>query len=98
MEPEPPGAAFFAWSRSRPNLVGAGVGSGTSDFRSRPKNVAAPEHWPLGQGTSGSHTGVPPGQGTSGSHTGVPLGQGTSGSHTGEPLGQGTSGSLQGCH
>ena len=37
MEPEPPGVAFFAWSRSRPNLVGAGVGSGTSDFRSRPK-------------------------------------------------------------
>ena len=33
-DPEPP---FFAWSRSRPNLVGAGVGSGTSDFRSRPK-------------------------------------------------------------
>ena len=32
MEPEPP---FFAWSR--PNLVGAGVGSGTSDFRSRQK-------------------------------------------------------------
>ena len=27
------GAAFLAWSR--PNLVGAGVGSGTSDFRSR---------------------------------------------------------------
>ena len=37
MEPETPGAAFFAWSRSRPNLVGAGadVGSRTSDFRSR---------------------------------------------------------------
>ena len=34
MEPEPP---FFAWSRSRSNLVGAGVGTGTSDFRSRPK-------------------------------------------------------------
>ena len=32
MEPEPP---FFAWNRSRPNLVGAGVDSGTSDFRSR---------------------------------------------------------------
>ena len=33
---EPP---FFAWSRSRPNLVGAEVGSGTFDFRSwrRPK-------------------------------------------------------------
>ena len=31
------GAAFFGWSRSRTNLVGAGVGSGTSDFRSRPK-------------------------------------------------------------
>ena len=30
MELEPP---FFAWSRSRPNLVGAGVGSGTLDFR-----------------------------------------------------------------
>ena len=30
---------FFVWSRSRPNLVGAGVGSGTSDFpiRSHPK-------------------------------------------------------------
>ena len=27
------GAAFFAWSR--PNLVGAGAGSGTSDFPSR---------------------------------------------------------------
>ena len=42
----PPGAAFFAWSRSRPNLVGTGVGSGTSDFRSRsrPKKVAAPQH------------------------------------------------------
>ena len=37
MKPEQPGAAFFAWSRSRPNLVeaGAGVGSGTSDFRGR---------------------------------------------------------------
>ena len=36
MEPGPP---FFAWIRSRPNLVGAGVGFGTSDFwsRSRPK-------------------------------------------------------------
>ena len=33
---EPP---FFAWSRSRPSVVGAGVGSGTSDLRSwsRPK-------------------------------------------------------------
>ena len=29
---EPP---FSTWSRSRPNLVGSGVGSGTSDFRSR---------------------------------------------------------------
>ena len=28
------GAAFFYWSRSRPNLAGAGIGSGTSDFRS----------------------------------------------------------------
>ena len=35
MEPEPPEAAFFACSRSRPNFVGAGDGSGTSDFRSR---------------------------------------------------------------
>ena len=45
MEPEPPGAAFFAWSRSRPNLVGAvaGVGSGTSDFRSRSR----PKKWRL---------------------------------------------------
>ena len=45
MEPEPPGAAFFAWSRSRPNLVGAvaGVGSGTSDFRSRSR----PKQWQL---------------------------------------------------
>ena len=33
MEPGLPGAVFFAWSRSGPNLVGAGVGSGTSDFR-----------------------------------------------------------------
>ena len=32
MEPEPSGAAFFAWSQSRPNEVGAGVGSETSDF------------------------------------------------------------------
>ena len=32
MEPEPP---FFGSSWSRPNLVGAGVGAGTSDFRSR---------------------------------------------------------------
>ena len=31
------GAAFFALSRSRPNLVGAGVGFGTSDSRSHPK-------------------------------------------------------------
>ena len=30
--PEPP---FLTWSQSRPNLVGAGVGSGTLDFRSR---------------------------------------------------------------
>ena len=67
----------------------------TSYFRSRPKKVAALEHWPLGQGTSGSHTGVPPGQGTSGSHTGVPPGQGTSGSHKGGATtpDQGTSGS-----
>ena len=37
MELEPPRAVFFAWSRSRPNLVGggAGVGSGTSDSRSQ---------------------------------------------------------------
>ena len=42
MEPELPGAAFFcleppffAWSRSRLNLVGAGVGFGTPGFRSR---------------------------------------------------------------
>ena len=33
IEPEPPGAAFFAWSQ--PNLVGDGVGSGTTDFQSR---------------------------------------------------------------
>ena len=33
MEPEPPGAAFFAWNQSRPNLVGAGVCSVTIDFR-----------------------------------------------------------------
>ena len=46
MELEPPGAAFFlVWSRSLPNLVGAlaGVGSGTSDFRSRSR----PEKWRL---------------------------------------------------
>ena len=28
MEPAPAGAAFFGWSRSRPNLVGAGVAPG----------------------------------------------------------------------
>ena len=32
------GTATLRWSRSRPNLVGAGVGSGTSDIRSRPKS------------------------------------------------------------
>ena len=37
---EPP---FFALSRSRPNLVGAVVGPGTSDFRSRSR----PKKWPL---------------------------------------------------
>ena len=39
---EPP---FFAWSRSRPNLVGAGaiVSSGTSDFRSQSR----PKKWRL---------------------------------------------------
>ena len=38
--------AGATWSRSGPNLVGAGVSSGTSDFqsRSRPKKVAAPQH------------------------------------------------------
>ena len=43
---EPSGAAFFAWIRSRPNLAGAGVGFGASDFRSRsrPKKVAAPRN------------------------------------------------------
>ena len=37
---------FFAWSRSRPNLVRARFGSGTSDFlsRSRPKKLAAPQY------------------------------------------------------
>ena len=37
---EPP---FFAWSRSRPNLAGAWVGSGTLDFRSR----SHPKKWGL---------------------------------------------------
>ena len=37
------GAAFVAWSRSRPNLVGADSGSGTSDFRSRSR----PKKWRL---------------------------------------------------
>ena len=39
MESEPPGVAFFCLAPERPNLVGAGVSSGTSDFRSwiRPK-------------------------------------------------------------
>ena len=46
MEPEQSGAAFFAWSRSRPNLVGAEarVGSGTSGLPEPPKKVAAPQH------------------------------------------------------
>ena len=39
---EPP---FFAWSRSRANLVGARVGSGTSDFRSRCRS--RPKKWRL---------------------------------------------------
>ena len=29
--------SVLAWSRCQPNFVGAGVGSGTSDFRSRQK-------------------------------------------------------------
>ena len=37
------GTATLRWSRSRPNLVGAGVGSGTSDFRSRSR----PKKWRL---------------------------------------------------
>ena len=35
LEPEP---TQFGWSRSRPNLVGAGVGSGTPDFQSRSRH------------------------------------------------------------
>ena len=44
---------FFASSRSRPNLVGAGagVGSVTLDFRSRQIKVAATQHWPYGSVT-----------------------------------------------
>ena len=42
MKPEPPGAAFFAWSRLNvapgPRTSGAGAGAG-------PEKVAAPQHW-----------------------------------------------------
>ena len=37
------GAAFFYWSRSRPNLARAGIGSGTSDFRS----WSSPKQWQM---------------------------------------------------
>ena len=42
LKPEPPEVDFYAWSRSRPNLAEAGLGSGTSE---PPKKVAAPQHW-----------------------------------------------------
>ena len=42
MEPEP-GPPFFAWNRSQPYLVGAVVGSGNSDIRSR----SSPKKWRL---------------------------------------------------
>ena len=43
MLPELLGAAFFAWSRSRLNLTGAGVDSETPEPEP-PKKVAAPQH------------------------------------------------------
>ena len=36
MEPQPPRAAFFGWSRSRPNLFGAGADPICSEPESAP--------------------------------------------------------------
>ena len=49
---------FFAWSRSRsrPSVVEAGVGSGTSDFRSRSR----PKKWRLRNTVKRFHTPLPP--------------------------------------
>ena len=44
MEPEPFEAAFFACSRSRPNLIGAEAGVGSGTGLPKPKKVAAPQH------------------------------------------------------